>query len=128
MKQLALLLALLIAITCEAKDNRSFWQKLFSPAKPKVVKKRVVVHHHRRITKTRVTQSETPRNGKGYFIVDSQWYAEYLAMESARTYWIYDDKDIEFMDGKFHVPPVVYRHYEDMKKAKLTAPALLEIK
>jgi hypothetical protein len=48
------------------------------------------------------------------FTVDAQWMAQYKAMEVKWKYPIPEDKDIRYENGKFIVPVVVYRHYEDM--------------
>src|SRR5215468_9787571 len=51
-----------------------------------------------------------------FFAVESQWLAQYRIFEAAWDYPIPEDDDIRFIDGKYHVPAVVYRHYEDMEK------------
>ncbi len=121
MRCIALLLALIVganaSINVEAKGKeKSFWQRLFSPAtpEPKRLKKRKVVRH-----KEASPAPETNRTSSGLYIVDMQWYANYLEQEAAWGYWIQDDESIKIDNGKVYVPPVVYRHYEDMVKASL---------
>ncbi len=123
MKRIVFFLVLVLASPCVAKDKRSFWEKMFvAPKKTKVVKKR---SHSKKSTPERKADptpkptpvTQTPRNGKGFFIVSEQWYANYLVREAAWDYYIPDDDGIRFIDGKYHVPPVVYRHFEDLVAA-----------
>jgi hypothetical protein len=51
------------------------------------------------------------------FTVDAQWMAQYRAMVALFKYPIPEEKQIRFEGGKFIVPLVVYRHYEDMTLA-----------
>ena len=106
----------------EAKDTRSLWQRIFRPAKPIPQKKHKVTHHKK--SNPSPTPTKTPpaiptdkRSPSGDFIVDNQWYANYLEQEVAWSYYLSYDKDIKFVDGSFHVPPVVYRHSQDMAMA-----------
>jgi hypothetical protein len=51
------------------------------------------------------------------FTVDAQWMAQYKAMVALFKYPIPEEKQIRYEGGKFVVPLVVYRHYEDMTMA-----------
>lgn len=51
------------------------------------------------------------------FTVDAQWMAQYRAMVALFKYPIPEEKQIRYEGGKFIVPLVVYRHYEDMTVA-----------
>ncbi len=51
------------------------------------------------------------------FTVDAQWMAQYRAMVALFKYPIPEEKQIRYEKGKFIVPLVVYRHYEDMQLA-----------
>jgi hypothetical protein len=51
------------------------------------------------------------------FTVDAQWMAQYRAMVVMFKYPIPEEKQIRFEGGKFIVPLVVYRHFEDMTVA-----------
>ena len=131
MKAVTWLLALTLALSpcVAAKDNRPFWQRVFLPppkpsrkasVKPKMVK---------RPPRPKPTPTSPPkptpveqRNSNGYFVVDAQWYANYLEYEVLWNYWITDDAFITFKEGKYHVPPTVYRHLEDMAKAPKPSP------
>ncbi len=123
MKVIVFFLALALASPCVAKDKRSLWQKMFvATKKEKTVKKR---SHGKKSSPERQTNpkptstpiKEAPRNGNGFFIVSAQWYANYLVREAAWDYYVPDDDGIKFIDGKYHVPPVVYRHFEDLVSA-----------
>jgi len=50
------------------------------------------------------------------FKVDHQWLARYWELEATWGYWIPEDDQIKFKDGKYIVPIVVFKHYEDMAK------------
>ena len=47
--------------------------------------------------------------------------ANYWELVAAWDYSIPDEREITFSDGKYHVPPVVYRHYDDMVSARKRA-------
>ena len=112
-----IVLALALSPCAAAKDKRSFWQKMFV-AKPKPVKKR---HKSHPKPKPSPPKRDTTRNEKGCFIVEPQWMATYWEVVAAWDYQIPDERDITFKDGKYHVPPVVYRHYDDMVNARKRA-------
>ena len=120
MKVLVMVIVLILAVSpCAicAKDTRPLWKRIFIPlkVKPKPSKKHRVIHQKEAVT------SETPeekRSKSGMFVVDSQWWATYVEQEAAWGYWIPDDANVKFKDGKIHVPPVVYRHWQDLEEAK----------
>jgi len=92
---------------------------LFKPRK-KIIQETLRKHKkHKKVWKS-ATSKEPPRNKHGFFIVDAQWYANYLEQELIWNYWIPEDAQIKSRDGKIHVPPVVFRHYEDMLKTPRT--------
>lgn len=96
-----------------------FISDLFAPKKPEVKKKPV----HRTVKK-RSPRKIAPKSltvsliNKNYFVVDAQWIANYLEQETAWDYPIPEDEEIIFDNGNYYVPPVVYRHYEDMVSAR----------
>ncbi len=115
-----ILLAAFVAspVHAEPKKKKSWFEEMFQPKKPKVAPKR--------IKKTRAksqplpTPTAIPKSKR--IPVDQQWYANYLEQEAAWDYEIPDDALIEFKDGKYHVPPVVFRHYEDMLATPRRSP------
>ncbi len=120
MKRIVFFLVLALASPCVAGDKRSFLEKMFSPKKSKTVKKRSAARQKSPPPKPKPSVSpttEAPRNGKGYFIVTEQWYANYLVREAAWDYYIPDDDGIQYINGQYHVPPVVYRHFQDLVAA-----------
>lgn len=58
--------------------------------------------------------SPTPAPPEEKRAVDAQWIADYRQLELAWDYPIPDDDQIDFKDGKYYVPLVVAKHYEDM--------------
>ncbi len=122
MKALICFLVLTLASPdAHAKDKETFWQRLFAPTpKPKMVRKRRIAPRQKTPPVSKPKPSPTPevlRNSTGCYIVDQQWYANYLVREAAWDYYIPDDDGIKFVDGLYHVPPVVYRHFQDMVAA-----------
>jgi len=85
------------------------WKHIHSQPPPKKVTKT----HHKK--KAKSAQKEVSKT----LTVDTQWLANYIVLEKAWDYPIPDDYDIRFLgEGKYEVPIVVYRHYEDMLDAK----------
>src|SRR6267154_3928021 len=66
------------------------------------------------VTKVLVIIVESKKSTPRIFIVDPQWIARYWELEMAWDYWIPEDEQIKFRDGKYIVPIVVFKHYEDM--------------
>lgn len=130
MRAVVLLMALVLAASpysdaLSETKRQTFWERLFNPSKPKPQPKKRHKSASSPASKASPARSPTPterRNGDGYFIVDSQWYANYVTEEMAWDYWIPEDSLVRFRDGKYHVPPVVYRHYEDMVKTPKPTP------
>lgn len=65
----------------------------------------------------------TPKKSTDTFTVDYEWMARYWELESAWDYWIPEDDQIKFKDGKYIVPVVVFKHYEDMANTARRTPA-----
>jgi|SRR5215831_18786834 len=89
--------------------------ELFKPQKKKVVQQT----GHSKKTKKKAEPSPTPKpkadeGRKNYYQVDADWMARYSALEAIWKYQIPEDDQIIFEAGKYYVPPVVYRHYDDM--------------
>jgi hypothetical protein len=101
---------------------------LFKPKK-KIVQK--TPHKQRKQTSNKHTATarptSTPPNSevryKGSFVVDSVWMARYRTLEAIWDYEIPEDAGIQYEAGKYLVPPVVFRHYEDMAKTPITSDA-----
>ena len=98
----------------QKKDTRPLWKRIFVPPKKEPPKKRHVTRHKESSTPIPTVGGRTP---SGMFIVDYQWYADYVEMEAAWSYYIPDDDYIEFKDKHVYVPPVSYRHFQDMVEA-----------
>jgi hypothetical protein len=60
---------------------------------------------------------QTTYGAEKTFTVDAQWMAQYRAMVVMFKYPIPEEKQIRYESGKFIVPLVVYRHFEDMTLA-----------
>lgn len=106
------------------KKAPTFWERLFKPQTTKTSIRRPKPHKHADKPRPQPTPTPVPtdslapsRAKDGSFIVDAQWMAYYWEQELAWDYPIPEDQDIKFVEGKYHVPPVVYRHYEDMVNA-----------
>ncbi len=117
-----ILIAALVACPVYAeKKKESGFQKvlrsMFPSAKPKIVPKK-----RKRVTKS-VKATPTPTTRKRIYVpVDLEWMAQYWEQEAAWDYYIPEDDQIKFVDGKYQVPIVVYRHYEDMFKTPRRTP------
>lgn len=86
------------------------FKSLFTPRKPEPVKP-----PKRKKTTRKPAIKETPEEPKHKtFTVDAVWIARYIEMEQQWDYPIPEDDAIQTKDGKYFVPPVVFRHYEDM--------------
>lgn len=105
------LISVLIAQPLQSFDFRKFFQPPKTKVEKKILKKKKKVHP--RPTPAPTPQPEIVRVGLT-FVVDAQWIATYRTLEAAWDYPIPEDDDIKFINGKYHVPVVVYRHYEDM--------------
>jgi hypothetical protein len=100
----------------KAKPQPSVFDKLFKPNKivpPPKPKKPVVVAKKKEPEKRTFSQNDK----SPIFIVDNEWIAHYKILSDLYAYPIPEDKSIEFKNGKYYVPAVVYRHYEDMMKS-----------
>ena len=92
------------------------FSKLFGPQKKKVVKKELpkkVVHHR----KSKAIATPTRKT----FTVDADWMARYWTLVALWDYPIPEEKDIRYENGKYIVPAVVFRHYEDMAATPVKA-------
>jgi|SRR5215471_4308990 len=107
-----LLSVVIITQPCSALD----FSKIFSPPKKKTVEKAR--------PKKKTPVKTTPKKKKDYrtYEVDPEWMAQYWLLESVWDYPIPEDKDIQFKNGKYIVPVVVYRHYEDMANTPKPSP------
>jgi|SRR5215831_2531304 len=111
----AAMIALCLAFSLSSVEPLDF-SKLFAPRKTKVVRKeppKKIVHHRKSkgiATPTRKT-----------FTVDADWMARYWTLVALWDYPIPEEKDIRFENGKYIVPAVVYRHYEDMAATPVKA-------
>ena len=121
MKRFVLLLVVLLStaqtFSQQTQQKKSSLQKFLNVFSPKPTPK--PVRKKPKVTKKEVKVSPTPskqRTKTGLFIVDAQWLANYREQEMAWSYSIPEDDEIKFENGKYHVSPVVYRHYEDMLK------------
>jgi len=65
------------------------------------------------------TKSDKETPAPQIFVVDQEWMARYRALEAIWQYQIPEDDQIRFYENKYYVPPVVYRHYEDMARTPL---------
>lgn len=82
---------------------------MFTPNKPKPSPA------PKRKTKPKEKNDTPPKiHERIYKTVDAQWMARYWELEAAWDYDIPEDDLIEFKEGKYRVPVVVYRHFEDM--------------
>jgi len=71
------------------------------------------------ITALSLSLESAPREKRKLeYTVTPQWMADYWLLEAAWAYPIPDDDLIRYENGNYIVPVVVYRHYEDMLKAK----------
>ncbi len=123
-----ILIAALVAapVYAEKKPKESGFQKvlrsMFPSAKPKVVpkkRKRVI----RSVKPSPVPIAKPEISKRIYVPVEVDWMAQYWEQEAAWDYYIPEDEQIRFIDGKYQVPIVVYRHYEDMAKTPRRTPA-----
>ncbi len=120
-----ILLAAFVAspVYAEPKKKESGFTKvlktMFPSAKPKVVPKRT-----RKVNaKSHPTPTpETPTINRMYVPVEVDWMAKYWEQEAAWDYYIPEDNLIRFVDGKYVVPIVVYKHYEGMVKTPRRMP------
>ena len=102
--------------------------KLYKPKK-KIVQKASPVKHkkdsHKNVPKPvpKPTPPSPEVRYKGFFVVDSIWMARYRTLEAVWDYEIPEDAAIQYHSGKYLVPPVVFRHYEDMAKTPITSDA-----
>jgi hypothetical protein len=85
---------------------------------PKKKKKRAAKHSQHQKAKREPSKLESEK----HFQVDSAWMARYRVLEATWDYEIPEDDNIEYQNGKYRVPPVVYRHYEDMAQTPKPSP------
>jgi hypothetical protein len=128
MRFLACLLMAILPIT-PVLSHAFDLSNLFKPKK-KIVQK--TPHKHKKAKPshndtTKPKPTATPPNPevryKGFFVVDSMWMARYRTLEAIWDYEIPEDAEIRYEEGKYLVPPVVFRHYEDMAKTPITSDA-----
>ena len=116
------LAAVVLALALPFSSAQAFdLSDLFKPRKKAVQKS--VAHPKKKPVKkeeeARPTSSDPApirRNGKLVFKVDNQWMASYRVVEAVWEYAIPEDDQIEYDNGVYYVPVVVYRHYQDMIK------------
>jgi len=124
----AIFIALMLAINTQPISTNAFdLSDLFkSKKKEKVIQKPKKKHTVKRVEpksnppSTPAPNSKNPSyvriNGILYYQVSDEWMAHYLVLEATWDYQIPEDDKIWYDNGKYYVPPVVYRHYEDMAK------------
>ncbi len=114
-------------VYAEPKKKESGFQKamrsMFPSATPKIVQPK-----RKRATRAKQKQEvrqtpEPPKPNRLYVPVEIDWMARYWEEEAAWDYYIPEDDQIRFVDGKYQVPIVVYRHYEDMAKTPRRTPS-----
>src|SRR5262245_56340214 len=114
------IVALLLAFNSQPMAAEWHLSDLFKPPKKKTVRKPIHKKHATPIPRPRVTPTPKPAPKEtivnGYFVVDEVWMARYRVLEAIWDYEIPEDTYIGYADGRWYVPPVVYRHYEDMAK------------
>jgi hypothetical protein len=59
-------------------------------------------------------QSKLTAKAQRTFTVDPEWIARYWELQAAWDYPIPEDDQIQWKDGKYIVPLMVQKHYEDM--------------
>ena len=91
------------------------WEYIVPPKPVKKQKKHVVRKRSKPTSIVSVTPTPAMRGKAGTYVVDAQWMADYWEQELAWGYWIPEDDEVKFIEGKYYVPPVVYRHFEDMR-------------
>ncbi len=122
-----ILLAAFVAspVYAEPKKKESGFTKvlksMFPSAKPKVVPKKRK-HVTKQIVKEPHKDPEKPTINRMYVTVEVDWMAQYWEQEAAWDYYIPEDNQIRFVDGKYLVPVVVFKHYEDMVKTPRRTP------
>ena len=107
-----IVLVLLLTLTFSSVEAEPWWS-IFQKPTPKIVKKS---KKHVGTKPVRVNKPNVPQN---YRVVDTQWWADYLALEAQWDYYIPEDDYVWSANGKYLVPIVVYRHYEDMSNASV---------
>jgi len=102
----ALFFALVMAVspTAQAFD----FSKIFLPPKKKIVQSKP------RHIPSRKHKHDHARK----FIVGPEWISRYFALVEIWNYPLPEDALIRYSDGNYIVPPVVFRHYEDMSRAE----------
>jgi len=86
---------------------RSMFQSRTREHKPVIVRRPIV---------TKRIYIERLKPPSRLFNVDRQWMARYWELEATWGYWIPEDDQIKFKDGKYIVPIMVFKHCEDMAK------------
>ncbi len=101
------------------KPTPTFLQKLFAPKKsatPKITRRSIPKKNASKIESEPKPRPRPVPTECACYIVDAEWMAHYRVLEAIWSYPIPEDADIRFENGKYMVPTVVYRHYEDMMK------------
>ncbi len=120
-----ILIAALVAcpVYAEQKKKESGLTKvlrtMFPSATPKIIPRKKK-HVAKRPPKAK--PSQTPSVNQIYVTVEIDWMAKYWEQEAAWDYYLPEDNQIRFVDGKYQVPIVVFRHYEDMVKTPRRTP------
>lgn len=113
MRILILLLWLVFSSTSIGAD--SLWNLFKKKSKPKVVQKVKHRSHPSNKRKAEKKPKQEPTVPEGFKLVDAQWMANYVELEAAWDYYIPEDAWIWSANGKYLVPIVVFKHYEDMR-------------
>lgn len=126
-----LILALLVIFAlhepsyAETKKQQSgfdkFLKSLFQPRTKKATQKRTRKKH---VEKLKPKSGHEPKTEEG-IPVNTGWMARYWELEAAWDYPIPEDKLIKWKDGKYIVPFLVFKHYEDMANTPRRASAAL---
>jgi len=113
MKLLVGLMLILIAQSAYSWDLSD----LFKPNKTQKTTRHLPTKKKRAKEKPEPAPTPTPTpspSRQNYHKVDIEWMAKYRALEAVWAYQIPEDDLIQFEGGSYYVPPVVYRHFDDM--------------
>jgi hypothetical protein len=119
MKVVILLLAVLISSPVYAKPKKEsgftkILRTMFPSAHPKLVPRK-----RKHIPAKQQSKKSVNRL---YVTVEIDWMARYWEEEAAWDYYIPEDDLIRFVEGKYVVPIVVYKHNEDMQNTPRRTP------
>lgn len=99
------------------KDKSAFEKVLkamFTPRPKTAAKAKRKEHRAGERAETRKDEPKPIKAAVKTVTVDPEWLARYWELEATWDYAIPEDDLIKWKDGKYVVPIVVFRHYEDM--------------